>query len=105
MPIGLRPKCNDCGTTEHSTRKASASAADLFLKVIAHSRNVVRKDPYFRLHMVKQDEDDNKFIDCAFACQADYIVTNDSHFSDIAETPFPKFQIIDLDTFANIQLI
>ena len=54
--------------------------------------------------MVKQDEDDNKFIDCAFACQADYIVTNDSHFSDIAETPFPKFQIIDLDTFANIQL-
>ena len=85
-------------------QKASASAADLFLKVIAHSRNVVRKDPYFRLHMVRQDEDYNKFIDCAFACQADYIVTNDSHFSDIAETPFPKFQIIDLDTFANIQL-
>lgn len=85
-------------------QKASASAADLFLKVIAQSRNVMRKDPYFRLHMVKQDEDDNKFVDCAFASQADYIVTNDSHFSDIADTPFPKFQIIDLDTFANIQL-
>ena len=30
-------------------QKASPSAADLFLKVIARSRNVVRKDPYFRL--------------------------------------------------------
>ena len=30
-------------------QKASPSAADLFLKVIARSRNVVRKDPYSRL--------------------------------------------------------
>ena len=54
--------------------------------------------------MVKQDEDDNKFVDCAFACQADYIVTDDNHFSEIADAPFPKFQIIGLEIFANIQL-
>jgi len=33
------------------------------LKVIARSRNVVRKDPYFRLGLIKQDDDDNKFVD------------------------------------------
>ena len=44
-------------------QKASPSAADLFLKVIARSRNVVRKDPYFRLGLIKQDNDDNKFVE------------------------------------------
>ena len=82
-------------------QKASASAADLFLKVIAHSRNVVRKDPYFRLHMVKQDEDDNKFIDCAFACQADYIVTNDSHFNVLKQIDWPKVAILTIQEFAS----
>ena len=47
-------------------RKASPTAAELFLKVIARSRNVLRKDPYFRLYLVTQDADDNKFVDCAF---------------------------------------
>lgn len=42
-------------------QKASPTAADLFMKVIARSRNVVRKDPYFRLGLIKQDADDNKF--------------------------------------------
>ena len=81
-------------------RKASPVAAELFLKVIARSRNVLRKDPYFHLNLVTQDADDNKFVDCAFVCQADFIVTDDGHFQDAAESPFPKFQIIGLDEFA-----
>ena len=83
------------------SQKASPSAADLFLKVISRSRNVERKDPYFRLDIVKQDYDDNKFVDCAFVCQADYIVTDDAHFSDAANSPFPLFRVIGLDEFAD----
>lgn len=83
-------------------QKASATAADLFLKVIARSQNVVRKDPYFHLGLVKQDYDDNKFVDCAFVCQADIIVTNDSHFNDVAASPFPIFKVMSLDTFAEM---
>ena len=82
-------------------QKASPVAADLFLKVIARSRNVVRKDPYFRLGLVRQDEDDNKFVDCAFVTQADYIVTDDSHFDDAANSPFPLFRVMGLDAFAD----
>ena len=82
-------------------QKASPSAADLFLKVIARSRNVVRKDPYFRLGIVKQDDDDNKFVDCAFVCQADFIVTDDGHFEDAANSRFPIFRIMSLEAFSD----
>ena len=81
-------------------RKASPKAAELFLKVIARSRNVLRKDPYYHLDLVTQDADDNKFVDCAFVCQADFIVTDDGHFQNVSESPFPQFQIIGLDAFA-----
>lgn len=82
--------------------KASPLAADLFMKVITHSRNVIRKDPYFRLEIIKQDCDDNKFTDCAFACDADMIVTNDSHFNDAAESPFPSFRVLNLEGFSRL---
>lgn len=82
--------------------KASPLAADLFMKVITRSRNVIRKDPYFRLGIIKQDNDDNKFTDCAFACDADIIVTNDGHFRDAAESPFPVFRVMGLEDFSNL---
>ncbi len=82
--------------------KASPTAADLFLKVISRSRNVERKDPYFRLGIVKQDDDDNKFVDCAFVNHADFIVTDDKHFDDAAQSAFPQFRIVGLDAFADM---
>ena len=83
-------------------QKASPVAADLFMKVIARSRNVERKDPYFHLGLVKQDDDDNKFVDCAFVSQADYIVTDDGHFDEAAKSPFPLFRVMRLDAFAEM---
>ena len=82
--------------------KASPAAADLFLKVMSRSHNVIRKDPYFRLGIIKQDPDDNKFVDCAFVCQADYIVTDDGHFTEASQSPFPSFGIFGLDAFAEM---
>ena len=81
-------------------RKSSPLAANLFMKVIARSRNVERKDPFFHLMLVKQDFDDNKFVDCAFVCQADFIVTNDGHFQDVINSKFPSFRVMGLDEFA-----
>lgn len=82
--------------------KASPLAADLFLKVMARSRNVVRKDPYFKWNIITIDFDDNKFVDCAFACRANYIVTNDKHFREVVDSPFPTFNVITLDEFAEM---
>ena len=82
--------------------KASPLAADLFLKVIVRSRNVIRQDPYFKWNIITKDIDDNKFVDCAFACRANYIVTNDNHFQEAADSPFPSFNVISLDDFADL---
>ena len=82
--------------------KASPVAADLFMKLLSRSRNVIRKDPYFRLRIIKQDNDDNKFTDCAYACDADAIVTNDNHFADAAQSPFPTFNVVSLDDFTKL---
>ena len=82
--------------------KASPVAADLFLKVIERSRNVIRKDPYYKWRIITIDPDDNKFVDCAFACRANFIVTNDNHFQEVANSPFPAFNVINLDDFAGL---
>ena len=82
--------------------KASPLTADLFMKVIARSRNVIRKDPYFKWNIITNDFDDNKFVDCAFACRANYIVTNDNHFQEAANSPFPVFNVINLDDFSEL---
>ena len=82
--------------------KASPLAADLFMKVIERSRNVIRKDPYYKWRIITIDPDDNKFVDCAFACRANYIVSNDNHFQEVANSPFPAFNVINLDEFADL---
>ena len=79
---------------------ASPEAANLFMKVLEFSENVVRKDPFFKLNLIKKDPDDNKFVDCAFAIQADYIVTNDAHFLELKQVNFPTIQVKSLDDFA-----
>ena len=82
--------------------KASPLAADLFMKVIERSRNVIRKDPYYKWRIITIEPYDNKFVDCAFACRANYIVSNDNHFQEVANSPFPAFNVINLDEFADL---
>ena len=80
-------------------QKASSVIADLFLKTIEFSNNVIKKDPFYKLQLITNDSDDNKFVDCAFATQANFIVTNDAHFKELLNITFPKIPIISLDDF------
>ena len=82
------------------SQKASPLVADMFMKVLARSKNVIRKDPYFRFNLIEKDKDDNKFVDCAIVCGADYIVSNDSHFKCLHNHPFSVVNVITLDEFA-----
>ena len=82
------------------SQKASPLVADMFMKVLARSRNVIRKDPYFRFNLIEKDKDDNKFVDCAIVCGADYIVSNDAHFNCLHNQPFPVVNVISFDEFA-----
>lgn len=43
--------------------------------------NVRQVESQFRFNVIAADPDDNKFSDCAITVEADFVVTNDSHFA------------------------
>jgi predicted nucleic acid-binding protein len=51
--------------------------------------------------LIKTDIDDNKFVDCAIAANAHFIVTEDKHFTILEAIPFPKVNIISAEDFKN----
>ena len=57
---------------------------------------------YYNLNLITIDEDDNKFVDCAFAANADFIVTNDNHFNILKNIDFPNIPILRLDEFREV---
>ena len=46
-----------------------------------------------------QDPDDNKFVDCAIIANADYIVSEDTHFKELKTIPFPQVNVISISQF------
>lgn len=54
---------------------------------------------YFRFQLIINNADDNKFADCAFAADADFLITNDKHFNILKEINFPKIKTIRLEEF------
>lgn len=61
--------------------------------------NVVFVQPQFRFNLIQQDNDDNKFVDCAIVSNAMVIVTDDAHFNVLDTIPFPKVNHIKLAQF------
>lgn len=49
---------------------------------------------------IRKDPDDNKFVDCAFAANAAFIVSNDHHFDVLESIDFPKILVLRLQQFA-----
>jgi uncharacterized protein len=56
-------------------------------------------EKYYFWNLITQDPDDNKFVDCAVACNATFIVTEDKHFRVLADIPFPKVEVIGVEEF------
>jgi len=42
--------------------------------------NVKKVEVHFQFGLIRSDMDDNKFVDCAFAANSHYLVSNDRHF-------------------------
>ncbi|MCB9281230.1 MAG: putative toxin-antitoxin system toxin component, PIN family [Lewinellaceae bacterium] len=66
--------------------------------VLENLPNLVLITTYFRFNLLN-DEDDNKFSDCAVAANADFIVSHDKDFKILNSVSFPKIQVIDTITF------
>jgi putative PIN family toxin of toxin-antitoxin system len=57
---------------------------------------------YYNLNLITTDPDDNKFVDCAFAGNANFIITNDSHFNILKNVAFPSIPTLRIDEFKEL---
>lgn len=81
--------------TDHDT-------AETIIKTIINSRFAEFITPYYSFELITQDPDDNKFVDCAIAANARFIVTNDHHYDVLKEIDYPPIDIINIEDFMKL---
>ena len=86
-------------------QQITPSIAENIVLLLLNKENVRLVDPHFRMGIITADPDDNKFVDCAFASGADYLVTEDSHFNVLNTTPFPQLNLVTLDEFMRTRIV
>ena len=75
-----------------------------FIKFVEQARGVIRRvSPSFRFHLIIGDADDNKFVGCAIAAEADFIITADQHF-DVMRGSGYKPQPVTPEEFIRLHL-
>ncbi len=77
----------------------SEKTAGIVLNILSVASNVTYTEPYFKWNLIEKDPDDNKFADLAVAGNADFLVTNDRHFSPLKKMVFPKLNIVTIKEF------
>ncbi len=87
------------------SQQITPTVAENVVLLILNQKNVQLVDPHFRMNVITVDPDDNKFVDCAFAAGADYLVSEDNHFNVLRTTPFPKLNLVTLDEFMQSRII
>jgi len=102
----LEEKFTLCVTTEILAeyeeiiaRESNPELASLALQLIENAVNTELITRYYKWNLIQNDPDDNKFVDCAVAANARFIVTEDKHFNLLKDIPFPKVNIIDVQGF------
>lgn len=94
-----------CATTEILNEYAEiiekhmgSQASEAVLETLLALPNIELVHTYFRFHLLS-DEDDNKFVDCAVAANAKYLVSEDRDFRILQEINFPKIDVLRLEVF------
>jgi uncharacterized protein len=73
-----------------------------FISLLRELPNVHYANTYFKWNLIAADPEDNKYVDCAIASRAAFIVTEDRHFSVLASIQFPSVSVLSLDGFMNL---
>lgn len=80
-------------------QKTTPEIARNVVEAIANLTTTIMQNTYVHFELLPADSDDNKFVDCAVASDAEYIVTNDKHFNPLKEIPWPKVEVIKIAEF------
>ena len=79
---------------EEMSMKINALIASNVIQALLNSPYMSLIDTHYHFHLIHADKDDNKFVDCAIAAGADYLVSNDAHFLVLSTVSFPKLSVI-----------
>lgn len=82
-------------------QKMGTEAFSSFFEVMSNLNNIYLIDTYFKFNLLL-DEDDNKFVDCAIASNADFILTEDKDFNVLKEIQFPRVNVLSISQFQSL---
>ncbi len=80
-------------------REMGPEVADAAIDLLTDLPNVYLIQKYFLWQLVEADPDDNKFIDCAIAAGAQFLVSEDRHLRVIQKYPYFGVQLVTLKEF------
>jgi predicted nucleic acid-binding protein len=81
------------------SRKTTPAIAHNVVEMLIVLPNVHKQDIYYKWNLINADKDDNKFVDCAVAGNADFVVTEDKHFDELRTVEFPKLTVLSIKDF------
>ena len=84
------------------SQKINSEVATNVVEAIARLHTTVYQEIYVHFGLIQDDEDDNKFADCAVASGAEFIVTNDKHFNILKRTPWPDIKVTNIKEFIEL---
>lgn len=83
-------------------RKTTPQIAENVINYLLNSQYVELITPHYHFDLITADRDDNKFVDCAIAANATFIVSDDKHYLPLREIAYPRLLVIKMMEFVNI---
>ncbi len=84
---------------EKIAEKTSPEVAENVLKLILSLENCLLQTTFFEWGLMHNDEEDNKYTDCAIVANVDHLVSEDRHFNILKDIDFPRLSVIRVDEF------
>ena len=84
------------------SQKINSEVATNVVEAIARLHTTFYQEIYVHFGLIRDDEDDNKFADCAVASGAEFIVTNDRHYNILKRTPWPDIKVMNIKEFIKV---
>lgn len=83
-------------------QKTTSQIAENVVNYLLNSPFVEMVTPYYHFELITADRDDNKFVDCAIAANATFIVSDDKHYLPLRQIEYPRLYVIRMMEFVSI---
>lgn len=83
-------------------QKNGVDVAENVINFITVMPATERTEILYAFNFVTEDPDDNKFVNCAIAADAQHLVSNDGHFRVLRQIDFPKVDWLTLVEFESL---